>query len=153
MNSDAVRWTTTKRNLKGNNLVDNQLIKVSSVNLQLENMLCNTNNNNRNKKLNNCRNCSKEINVKNKINISNFLTKSFLYKLVFLYIVLNLSNVNINSAYGDELYEAVGARGHYTNTWAVHIPGGNEIADTVAEEHGYLNLGQVSFPLGHISIL
>lgn len=33
---------------------------------------------------------------------------------------------------------------HFTSTWAVHIPGGIEIADRVAEEHGFINLGKVS---------
>lgn len=37
------------------------------------------------------------------------------------------------------------ARGEkvFTNTWAVHIPGGPAVADRVARKHGFLNLGQV----------
>uniref|UniRef100_A0A3P9IWG8 Furin n=1 Tax=Oryzias latipes TaxID=8090 RepID=A0A3P9IWG8_ORYLA len=31
----------------------------------------------------------------------------------------------------------------YTNTWAVHIPGGQEEADRVAEKHGFINYGHV----------
>lgn len=31
----------------------------------------------------------------------------------------------------------------YTNTWAVHIPGGPAVADSLARKHGFLNLGQV----------
>lgn len=31
----------------------------------------------------------------------------------------------------------------YTNTWAVHIPGGPAVADRLARKHGFLNLGQV----------
>lgn len=31
----------------------------------------------------------------------------------------------------------------FTNTWAVHIPGGPAVADRVARKHGFLNLGQV----------
>lgn len=31
----------------------------------------------------------------------------------------------------------------YTNTWAVHIPGGPAVADSLAHKHGFLNLGQV----------
>ncbi|XP_034413208.1 furin (paired basic amino acid cleaving enzyme) a [Cyclopterus lumpus] len=31
----------------------------------------------------------------------------------------------------------------YTNTWAVHIPGGQEEADQVASKHGFMNYGHV----------
>lgn len=32
----------------------------------------------------------------------------------------------------------------YTNTWAVHVPGGQEAADQVANKHGFINYGHVS---------
>lgn len=32
----------------------------------------------------------------------------------------------------------------YTNTWAVHIPGGLEVAEWVAGKHGFINHGHVS---------
>lgn len=32
----------------------------------------------------------------------------------------------------------------YTNTWAVHIPGGQEEADQVASKYGFINHGHVS---------
>lgn len=32
----------------------------------------------------------------------------------------------------------------YTNTWAVHIPGGPEEADQIASKHGFMNYGHVS---------
>lgn len=40
---------------------------------------------------------------------------------------------------------AADARGQkvFTNTWAVRIPGGLAVADSVARKHGFLNLGQV----------
>ncbi|XP_030572268.1 furin-like protease 1 [Drosophila novamexicana] len=40
---------------------------------------------------------------------------------------------------------AGGGAGHYTHTWAVHIPNGddNGIADAVAKEHGFVNLGKI----------
>lgn len=34
--------------------------------------------------------------------------------------------------------------GHFTSTWAVHIPGGDADAARVAAEHGFSNLGKVS---------
>lgn len=33
---------------------------------------------------------------------------------------------------------------HFTSTWAVHVPGGKHEADSVAAEHGFDNLGEVS---------
>ncbi|XP_050679283.1 furin-like protease 1, isoforms 1/1-X/2 isoform X3 [Leptidea sinapis] len=35
------------------------------------------------------------------------------------------------------------ARAHYTPTWAVHVPGGKEAADSVAVDHGFINLGEI----------
>lgn len=35
----------------------------------------------------------------------------------------------------------------YTNTWAVHVPGGPEVADQVAAKHGFINNGHVSATL------
>lgn len=35
------------------------------------------------------------------------------------------------------------ALAHYTPTWAVHIPAGDEAADAVALEYGFVNLGEV----------
>lgn len=34
--------------------------------------------------------------------------------------------------------------GHFTSTWAVHIPGGDAEAESVAAQHGFSNLGKVS---------
>uniref|UniRef100_A0A667YFC0 Furin (paired basic amino acid cleaving enzyme) a n=1 Tax=Myripristis murdjan TaxID=586833 RepID=A0A667YFC0_9TELE len=42
-----------------------------------------------------------------------------------------------------ELGTALGQK-VYTNTWAVHIPGGQEEADRIASKHGFINHGHVS---------
>lgn len=43
----------------------------------------------------------------------------------------------------DELEED--AEGHvYSNSWAVEVAGGANVADRIAEKHGFTNLGQVS---------
>lgn len=34
---------------------------------------------------------------------------------------------------------------HYTPQWAVHIKGGQTVAEEVAAEHGFLLLGEVRF--------
>lgn len=39
---------------------------------------------------------------------------------------------------------------HFTSTWAVHVPGGKHEADSVAAEHGFDNLGEVSTILSAI---
>lgn len=35
----------------------------------------------------------------------------------------------------------------YTNTWAVHIPGGQEEAERIAAKHGFINYGHVSLKI------
>lgn len=32
---------------------------------------------------------------------------------------------------------------HYTQQWVVHIDGGTDVANNVANDHGFSNLGQV----------
>jgi Peptidase S8 pro-domain len=58
-----------------------------------------------------------------------------------------LGNLLVSSVSCDELIDAVGARNHYTHTWAVHIPGGEDVARQVANEHGMNFRGKVSNPL------
>lgn len=41
--------------------------------------------------------------------------------------------------------EAHDGHGHYSSQWAVHIVGGPEMAQDVADRHDFDNLGQVSF--------
>ncbi|XP_017259657.1 furin (paired basic amino acid cleaving enzyme) a [Kryptolebias marmoratus] len=48
--------------------------------------------------------------------------------------VLVLLGFGLGSALGQKVY---------TNTWAVHIPGGPEAADWVAQKHGFINHGHV----------
>ncbi|XP_013883564.1 furin (paired basic amino acid cleaving enzyme) a [Austrofundulus limnaeus] len=48
--------------------------------------------------------------------------------------VLVFLGFGLGSALGQEVY---------TNTWAVHIPGGSEEADRVAQKHGFINHGHV----------
>jgi hypothetical protein len=64
--------------------------------------------------------------------------------LVLLHI---LGNLLVSSVSCDELIDAVGTRNHYTHTWAVHIPGGEDVARQVANEHGMNFRGKVSNPL------
>ncbi|XP_018797641.1 PREDICTED: furin-like protease 1 isoform X1 [Bactrocera latifrons] len=40
--------------------------------------------------------------------------------------------------------DSKGAAGHYTHTWAVHIPSGDDgVADQVARDHGFVNMGKI----------
>lgn len=61
--------------------------------------------------------------------------------IVMLYVSCNFFITSVNC---DELMESVGARGHYTHTWAVHIPGGERVAKMVADDHGMILRGKVS---------
>lgn len=42
------------------------------------------------------------------------------------------------------VYIVQSVEAHYTRQWAVHLNGGPEVADEVARDHGFVNLGQVS---------
>lgn len=69
---------------------------------------------------------------------------SSLYRVVYLYIMFSLMFSNlITSVKSSEVMESVGARGHYTPTWAVHIPDGDDVANEVAVEHGMVVVGKV----------
>ncbi|XP_063696789.1 furin-like protease 1 isoform X2 [Culicoides brevitarsis] len=75
--------------------------------------------------------------------------KSILYQFIVLYLVLNIicNNLLLTTLLpcvrADEFMDAPGARGHYTPTWAVHIPGGDHVAQQVADDHGYVLLGKI----------
>lgn len=56
--------------------------------------------------------------------------------------MISVSLVNLVAA--DERQDHSGAGGHFTQTWAVHIPGGEVEAQRIADEHGFVNLGKVS---------
>ncbi|CRL05005.1 CLUMA_CG018231, isoform A [Clunio marinus] len=60
--------------------------------------------------------------------------------MLLLHIICNEFITRVNC---DELYDIEGARGHYTHTWAVHIPGGDEIAAKVAEDHNMHLRGKI----------
>lgn len=57
-------------------------------------------------------------------------------------IVFSMSIVSASAAAGDVDHNA--ADGHYTHQWAVHIPGGQHVADQIAAAHGFVNMGKVS---------
>lgn len=61
--------------------------------------------------------------------------------IIMLYVLCNVFVTSVNC---DELMESVGARGHFTHTWAVHIPGGEHVAKMVADDHGMILRGKVS---------
>lgn len=64
------------------------------------------------------------------------------HRLRLLELVLGPLLVLLVSGLGPVLGQKV-----YTNTWAVHIPGGQEEADQVANKHGFINYGHVSYKL------
>lgn len=72
-------------------------------------------------------------------------SKSYRLLNVCLIIVLHLiCSEFVTSVDCDELYDSVGARGHFTHTWAVHVPGGDEMAERVAADHDMYLRGKVS---------
>lgn len=95
-------------------------------------------------------------------NCREILFKSIFYKFVFLWLVINVnvilvngndralpivsliindSNINYNVNNND--INRNDFNGHYTSTWAVHIPDGDIAAKRIADEHGFTYLGKV----------
>lgn len=76
---------------------------------------------------------------------SDFLSRP---RVAYLYLLIGviLCSQLVISVRGSDM-ESIGGRGHYTPTWAVHIPEGDVVAQNVANEHGMVIVGKVSdFP-------
>lgn len=72
-------------------------------------------------------------------------SKSYRLLNVILVIALHLICVELVTGVScDELNDSVGSRGHFTHTWAVHVPGGDEVAESVAADHDMYLRGKVS---------
>ncbi len=53
------------------------------------------------------------------------------------------------AAHGAQREEDGGLEGEtFSNSWAVEVDGGDEVAELIAEKHGFTNLGQVSAGMG-----
>lgn len=74
--------------------------------------------------------------------ISDSVCKSIFCKFVLLWLVFCVMSVRLVN--GDERMDKPNESGHYTSTWAVHVPEGPEVANQIAAEHGFINLGKVS---------
>lgn len=95
------------------------------------------------------RNRDRDISVRNEAESlnqtpSSTFGRSFrLCVVVALHLVI-ICNGLVTSVNCDELLDAVGSRGHYVNTFAVHVPGGEDVARAVADDHGFHFRGRVS---------
>lgn len=84
---------------------------------------------------------------------SDIVFKSSFYKLVFLWLVINVNLILVQG--NDRALPLVSMvndsnnqySGHFTPTWAVHIPDGDAAATRIANDHGFINLGKVSTKL------
>lgn len=75
---------------------------------------------------------------------SSSLKRLRLINVCLIVLIHLICNEFVSSVSCDELLDAEGARGHYTHTWAVHIPGGAEVAQRVADDHNMHFRGMVS---------
>lgn len=67
-----------------------------------------------------------------------------LVKQFFLLFVLHtICNRLVTNVICDENIGYLDSNGHYTHTWVVHIPGGDNVADDVASTHGMILKGKV----------
>ncbi|XP_055850087.1 furin-like protease 1 [Episyrphus balteatus] len=71
----------------------------------------------------------------------------FLVLCLQISVVLCLCSSNVGVVADDSELEANPSTpgGHFTHTWAVHVPNGEEegLADRVASDHGFINLGKI----------
>lgn len=67
---------------------------------------------------------------------------SFIFFLLLFLIVPNFMTMFSVYLYVSVLFHFLAAE-HFTQQWAVHVPGGKRNADAVALDHGFRNLGQV----------
>lgn len=85
-------------------------------------------------------------------NSCDIVFKSSFYKLVFLWLVINVNLILVQGSdralplesIVDDNKDHYSSGGHFTPTWAVHIPDGDAAAARIANEHGFNNLGKVS---------
>ncbi len=57
------------------------------------------------------------------------------------------------AAHGAQREEEDGGLGGetFSNSWAVEVAGGDEVAELIAKKHGFTNLGQVSAGMGRVT--
>jgi hypothetical protein len=90
-------------------------------------------------------NHNRDIRVrKNEAEALNSNSTRFSHRLCFVFVLHIIICNALTSVNCDELDDAVGSRGHFTNTFAVHIPDGEAVAREVAEKHGFHFRGRVS---------
>ena len=75
--------------------------------------------------------------------------KNSRFLLLFSFISLALC-MHVPDHLDEELETADQEETKYCNDWAVEIHGGIEMADKIADKHGFINLGQVDIPGGHL---
>ena len=75
--------------------------------------------------------------------------KNSRFLLLFSFISLALC-MHVPDHLDEELETADQEETKYCNDWAVEIHGGIEMADKIADKHGFINLGQVYIPGGHL---
>ena len=60
--------------------------------------------------------------------------------LTTIFILLLIASFQLTTVFAEDLEKV-----HLTNSWAVHIENGNaDIANHIAQKHGFVNIGQVS---------
>ena len=71
----------------------------------------------------------------------NFLKIAFLCGVCLLGVNADIKLDSLLKRYHDWELESDDV---YTNSWAVEVNGGKEVADNIARKHGFINKGQVS---------
>lgn len=71
--------------------------------------------------------------------------RTWINRAVIFLSMLNVVFAHYSSEVVDDGRGVSDESGHYTRQWAVHIEGGQQVADKIAAKHDFVNLGKASF--------
>jgi hypothetical protein len=140
--ASAVATTTTTTTIK-NDYVDDDDDQISVINIHKHRKLLNRDSRHKSKDFaTTASDSAKSHRHSLKLSRKYYQFINVCFNVIVLHVFL--CNIFVTSVNCDELMESVGARGHFTHTWAVHIPGGESVARQVADDHEMNFRGKVS---------
>lgn len=94
-----------------------------------------------------CLFCDKEWKIDEKLDRLSrwsWRPRTWIYQAVILLSILNLVFAHNSLQYIHSEDESEQKNEQFSSQWAVHIVGGEDVANQIATKHGFINLGKVS---------
>lgn len=73
-------------------------------------------------------------------------------RILDIFIATLLVGLVVSSSEEDDVETSASYSSSFTDQWAVHISGGDDVADAIAAKHGFTNLGKVTIFLRFICV-